>query len=372
MPIVPVKELRPGMILAEYLLDPHGTFLIAPGQVISPEWIKRLSRWQIKSVTVEDEPDSLIPQPPGYNRITALPAMSTFAFKAFCQEQTQIENKIREIFTALRESGTLASGALQELVRDHLYPLLNLPKLPIFIHMPGKQEDYLYRHAFDCAILAGLFARWLEFPTPSVAQIMFSALVMDIGKLFVSDDVMNKPDTLTLSERQQAKEHLDLGYQILLQSKQINSAALEAIYQHHERLDGSGYPRGLRGSSILQTARILAIADVYDAMVSHRCYRQGLSPLQAGETLLTSMTSQLDKEMLLCFIEEMRRSFLGEKVLLSDGNHALIAAFPPLPLIRPLVLLPSGAVIPLTHDNSIDIIRWETTYWDPPVLPFMP
>lgn len=372
MPILPIKELRPGMILAEYLLDPHGTFLIAPGQVITQEWINRLGRWHVKAVSIKDASDAQIPAPPSYSRTPSLPSPSQFAFQAFCQEQRRIEDAIRENFLATAASGVLDTITLQGLVRDHLYPLLNQPKLPIFLHMPGKQEDYLYRHAFDCAMFAGLLARWLEYSTPAVAQLMFQALIMDIGKLFVADNVINKPATLTIDERQQAKAHLEYGYRLLLDSKQVNSATLEAIYQHHERLDGSGYPRGLRGAAILQSSRVLSIVDVYDAMVSHRCYRQSLTPLQAAEAMIGSMDSQLDLSIMHCFTEEIRRFFLGETVLLSDGNRATIAAFPALPLLRPLVLLPSGAVLPLAHDTGIDIIRWETTYWDPPILPFMP
>lgn len=371
MPIVAFKDLRPGMKIAEHLVDPNGTFLVAPGQVLTQAWIIRLGRWHIKELNIlgpDDNSEHCAESDP--SSFTKRPS-DEFAFKAFFQEEQRIEKKLRDIFLATRLEKTIDIVMLQELVRDQLYPLLSEPKLPIFLHLPGHEADYLYRHAFDCALLSGLLARWLEYPTTSVAQIMLYALLMDIGKLFVSDEVINKPGSLTMSERQEAKEHLNKGYYLLLDGKQLDSASLEALYQHHERLDGSGYPRGLRGAAIVSSARILAIADVYDAIVSPRCYRAGLTPLQAADTMLNSMNSQLDKEMLHCFIEGMRRAFIGETVLLSDGSLGRIAAFPALPLLKPLVVLENGTVVTLSHDTSIDIIRWETRHWKPSVLPIL-
>ncbi len=371
MPIVAFKDLRPGMKIAEHIVDPNGTFLVAPGQVLTQAWITRLGRWHIKELNILP-PDDEAEQASEKDAFSFSPSPADdFAFKLFFQEEQRIEKKLRDIFLATRLQKTLDIVTLQELVRDQLYPLLSEPKLPVFLHMPSHEADYLYRHAFDCALLSGLLARWLEYPTTSVAQIMLYALLMDIGKLFVSEHVINKPGSLTVSERQEAKEHLNKGYYLLLDGKQLDSASLEALYQHHERLDGSGYPRGLRGAAIVSSARILAIADVYDAIVSPRCYRTGLTPLQAADTLLHSMSSQLDQEMLYCFINGMRRAFIGETVLLSDGSIGRIAAFPPLPLIKPLVVLGNGTVVTLSHDKSIDIVRWETKHWKPTVLPIL-
>ena len=369
MPIVAFKDLRPGMILAEHLVDPNGTFLVAPGQILTQEWIKRLGRWHVKTLNIADDETAVSATAEKEHFAAELRPSGDFAFKAFLQEERRVEKKLREIFAVTKLEKEIDCVSLQEIVRDQLYPLLAEPQLPLFLHMPGSEADYLYRHAFDCALLAGLLSRWLDYPTMTVSHIMLYALVMDIGKLFVADEVINKPGRLTLQERQAAKEHLDKGYYLLLNSKQLNSSSLEAIYQHHERLDGSGYPRGLRGAAIVSAARILAIADVYDAMVSSRCYRRELTPLQAAETMLFSMSSQLDNAMLHCFIDGMRRAFIGENVLLSDGSSGRIAAFPALPLLKPLVLLPNGTAVTLSHDADIDIIRWETKYWEPSVLP---
>ena len=138
-------------------------------------------------------------------------------------------------------------------------------------------------------------------------QVYFAALLHDIGKIGIRDEIINKEGKLTEEEFEQIKLHPIFGDQILSSIKQSPTLCLGAHY-HHERYDGTGYPEGLRGEAIPQIARIIAVADAYDAMSSTRSYRGKLSPQKTRDELVRGMGKQFDPE----YAEIMLRILDGE------------------------------------------------------------
>lgn len=155
------------------------------------------------------------------------------------------------------------------------------------------KDRYTHGHSTRVAAISKQIAERAGLSEEECRQVYFSALLHDVGKIGVPDDIINKEGKLTDEEFEQIKQHPILGYQILSSIKQSPELSVGAHY-HHERYDGTGYPDGLKGEEIPQTARIIAVADAYDAMTSTRSYRKELSEEKTKDELIKSMGTQFD------------------------------------------------------------------------------
>ncbi len=137
-----------------------------------------------------------------------------------------------------------------------------------------------------------------------------AALLHDIGKIAVAPEILDEPGGLTSELMGEVRRHPEYGYNVLKRMKGISVMVRNAVYEHHENVDGSGYPRGLAGEEISMAARIIHIADVYDALVSERCYKKAMRSDDAVEYLLTEAGKMFDRKILTVFVEQVvgRRS----------------------------------------------------------------
>jgi putative nucleotidyltransferase with HDIG domain len=134
------------------------------------------------------------------------------------------------------------------------------------------RDPYTAGHARRVSVLACAIAKWIGMGSTEIEGLHFAATVHDIGKIVVPADILHKPGKLTEIERMMIKEHVRAGYEIL-RKIDFSWPIAQIVFQHHERLDGSGYPQGLRGNEILIEAKVLAVADVVEAMTEDRPYR---------------------------------------------------------------------------------------------------
>lgn len=144
-----------------------------------------------------------------------------------------------------------------------------------FATLVEKRDPYTAGHQRRVAHLASGIARKMGLTADRIFGLRMAGIVHDIGKIYVPQDFLNKPGRLSEAEFSIIKEHPVVGHEIF-ENVEFDWPISEIIYQHHERMDGSGYPQGLKGDEILLEARIIAVADVVDAMNSHRPYRPGL------------------------------------------------------------------------------------------------
>jgi HD-GYP domain-containing protein (c-di-GMP phosphodiesterase class II) len=156
-------------------------------------------------------------------------------------------------------------------------------------------------HSTRLAEWALRVARKMEIPEERLYQVEVAALLHDVGKIGVPDAILKKPGALTPEERALINRHPEYSWSILRLFPGLEEASLYALH-HHESMDGSGYPAGLKGTDIPLVSRIICVIDAFDAMVSNRCYRQGLPHSEAIERLLRSGGSQFDASVLQAFI----------------------------------------------------------------------
>lgn len=148
--------------------------------------------------------------------------------------------------------------------------------------------------------------------------------MIDIGKVFVSQEILNKPDKLTEEEYEHMKSHSLMGYEYLKKRLDIPVVSYIGALQHHERYDGTGYPHGVEGTKISLFGKIIAVADVYDALVSDRPYRKPLLPSEAMEYIMGGSGTMFDTQIVNVFIQRVSPYPVGTSVLLSDGYVGIV------------------------------------------------
>jgi len=200
------------------------------------------------------------------------------------------------------------------------------------------KDTYLLEHSVNVGILLGLFARSMKVERKIVAELVTGGLLHDIGKIIVPDEVLNKPGKLESEEWVEMQRHVTYGEQVLDVTEGLSDLSRSICALHHERLDGSGYPRKLAAENISQYGRMAAVVDVYDAITADRVYHQGMSPNEALKKLIEWSVFHLDKDLVYGFIRCVSIYPVGTLVELDNGRAGVVieinAAEPKKPLLR--------------------------------------
>jgi HD-GYP domain-containing protein (c-di-GMP phosphodiesterase class II) len=174
------------------------------------------------------------------------------------------------------------------------------------------RDNVTHGHARHISQLASVVAWQMGLRKEQVLRIEKAAVLNDIGKIGVADAVLAKPGPLDDAEWAEMKRHPELGYQMLLRIDFLKDVA-EIVYAHHERYDGAGYPRGLKGDQIPLEARIFAVVDAYYAMTSHRPYRKARPHRKAVEEIVRNSGVQFDPDVVRAFLEAEKQGLLQER-----------------------------------------------------------
>jgi HD-GYP domain-containing protein (c-di-GMP phosphodiesterase class II) len=215
----------------------------------------------------------------------------------------------------------------------------------------------------NVAVYAASFGRCQNYGTEDIRDLCLAGLLHDVGKARLPAEVLSKQHELTEEELAMVRSHPEYGYLELLKAREINERVRQGALQHHERGDGSGYPKGLRQKEISRFARIIAIADVYDALTSDRCYRNRVLPHEGAEVLMgDSALDRLDLEMVKVFLNNIVLYALGTEVVLSDGRYARVIRINGFPLRPVLELLEGTASGTRTSAGVLHLLEHPTLF----------
>jgi putative nucleotidyltransferase with HDIG domain len=181
-----------------------------------------------------------------------------------------------------------------------------------------QYDDLTYAHCLNVSLISNVLAGWLHMSEEEQKLATICGLFHDIGKLTIPDSITKKPDKLTDEEYKIMKNHTVSGFR-LLQNQDVDDHIKNAALMHHEKCDGSGYPMGLKGDQIDKYAKIVAIADVYDAMTAARVYRGPLCPFTVIEIFEKEGLQCYETEYILCFLENVVQTFINNRVRLTNG-----------------------------------------------------
>ncbi len=188
------------------------------------------------------------------------------------------------------------------------------------LHM---SDEYTFQHCVDVAAMSILTAKKMGYGGTELERVGLAGLLHDIGKTRIPNSVLNKPGKLTDEEFNIMKAHPVYGYQMLAESKDIEEYVRQAVLQHHEKYDGTGYPLQYAGNKINMIARIIAVADVYDALVTERPYKKGKSPETSIEMIM-GMHTHFDIRIVKAFLNSIVLHPVGEHVRLSNGEECIV------------------------------------------------
>ena len=214
-------------------------------------------------------------------------------------------------------------------------------------------DDYTYHHCLSVAIMSIAIGMELGFTNEMLNDLGLAGLLHDIGKVAIPIEIINKPGRLTNEEFNVVKMHPVYAAKHLQDRHLVNDNVYQGIVGHHEKLDGSGYPNHLKGDQIHPYARILAVADVYDALTSNRPYRIPSPPNEAIELIMGSVDTHFDERIVKAFLRKVAPFPTGAKVKLSNGASAYVMKNYPDQPLRPLVaVIGADRVYDLSFDMS--------------------
>lgn len=329
------SELLPGMILAEDIYTYNDKRILTKGIELTDNLITRLEFYSILSVRVEDETASSksIDDEISY-------------FEKLRTTRNYIEFKVHfnhSVDSLRQKLEKLADGNIDldvtELL-DSTLSLIGTAKGPynIFdmLHNMRQYDDSTYAHSLNVALVCHVIAKWLNMSEAEVNLATMCGLLHDVGKIKIPDTIIKKPAALTEDEYAVIKTHPTEGYQ-MLKTQDINEHISNAALMHHERCDGSGYPNALTGEQIDKYAKIVAIADVYEAMTAPRIYRGPMCPFHVIEIFESEGLQKYEPAYILTFLENIVNTYLRTRVKLNTGETGEVVYINKTILSRPVV-----------------------------------
>ncbi|MBP1755779.1 MAG: hypothetical protein H6Q59_2177 [Firmicutes bacterium] len=221
------------------------------------------------------------------------------------------------------------------------------------LHGIRNYDDMTYVHSLNVSLICNVFGGWLKYSAEDIRILTLAGLLHDIGKMLIPREIITKADALTQEEFKIIKTHSIKGYQAL-KDQTIDIRVKYAALMHHERCDGSGYPNGFVSEQIDDFAKIIAIADVYDAMTSNRRYRNAICPFDVVEEFERDGFLKYDPRFLIMFLERIVQSYLHNIVRLSDGREGEVIMINKLSLARPVVRCGS-TYVDLSKERKLSI-----------------
>ncbi len=229
--------------------------------------------------------------------------------------------------------------AIKENVTETVESIVRNPDAMMWLTRLQSKDDVTSQHSISACILSVAFGRYLGLPSSELEKLAIGALMHDIGKLQVPTELLNKPGALSAEEKKIMRQHPGASRNLLMSAGDYFASAVDIAYSHHERIDGSGYPRGLEGHSLTPFARMVAIIDVYDAMTTEQVYREELAPFEALKYLNQHKGTLFDNQLVALFIKMIGVFPVGSIVELSNGEIGIVITSNRDDNLRPKVLL---------------------------------
>lgn len=225
-----------------------------------------------------------------------------------------------------RNGRSLDTESARECVGSITDSILRNPQALSCLSALKKRDEYTYLHSLSVCILSVSFGRYLGLPRERLLDLGYGAFLHDIGKMRIPDSVLNKPEALSPAEMAIMRKHPQYGVDIVEGSDRIPASSRNVIYSHHERLDGSGYAEGTQGARIAPLTHIVSVCDTYDAIISHRPYKEAKSPLDATAILYRSRGRLFDPGLVQRFIGCIGVYPVGSLVELNTGEVGVVIA----------------------------------------------
>lgn len=331
---LPINELSSGMIIGEDIHTSNGSLIINKGFVVkNAALIKNiLNQNNISSVEILSE-DTSSEESELQRQVNLSIHEEIQNFHDDFQDHTaQINSQIIKVSSG--DSNTdFFYNFLDKAVSSSKENRLNIFQL---MQKTKTIDDLTFSHCYAVSLTANELGEWLGLKGPDLKELTLAALLSDVGKSVVPHNILFKEEPLSDEERTQVEYHVIHSLE-LLENLPLSDVVRSAIRSHHEKTDGSGYPDKLKGDEIPYFARIIAVADIYVALTSKRPYRRIYTPFEAMQILESNYLDKLDVSILTTFLKRISDSYVGNPILLSNGQTGTIVFMTPRNYLRPVV-----------------------------------
>ncbi len=347
-------HLQSGMAVARNIYSTDGVLLLSADTVLTPAHIERLQQFDLTSIYIKN---------PFTDRITANDLFDTIP--EVVREETRVQavqvvHSAFQNFVVNREFDTQPFKETAEFLIKEI-----IENRGAMIHLTDlrARDGYTFGHSVNVCVLSTLTGMKLGYDMFKLRELALGALLHDTGKMLVPKDILLKPGPLTAEERQIMEQHPDFGFDILRRQEEIPLVSAHIAFQHHEKFDGSGYSRNLGGADIHEYARIVAIADVYDAITSDRPYKEANLPYEAYEIMTSLANTHFDPFILRLFLNQIAIYPLESIVQLNTGEIAIVVKVLPGLQTRPtLRIIFDENGYHLTNGREIDLTKELTLF----------
>ncbi|MHC0038872.1 HD-GYP domain-containing protein [Pseudoneobacillus sp. C159] len=348
-----LNSCKEGTELARSLYDTNGVVLLAEGFKLTNKVMARLRHHGIHAVYVKDKyTDGLIEE-------------NGLSHELIQKSLKVISSTFTNLKTNLKWTGRISSQTLktlQNISDDVLTELLANKKALSLMTSVQMFDNYLFNHSFNVMVYSLQLAINQKINPKELNELGIGALLHDVGKMMIPFEILNKPGRLTNEEFEIVKTHTNEGYEYLKKQHNISPLAAHCALQHHEKIDGTGYPYGLTGEEIHPFAKIMAVADVFDAITSSRSYRNAMLPHKGFEILYSGSGTHFETELVQNFKKSLIMYPIGITVKLSTGETGIVIKnnenFPERPVLR--VIEKDGTALQDSEVYDIDMLKMLT------------
>ena len=303
-----VKNLKQGMIVARPFYNKNLSLLLNEGIALKKSHINSINRIGVRGIYIHDE------------------LSKDVEFTPIVDDKTKLifAGAVNEMFESVGKALPHKNKNLKEIIKklinqvsDNQDAVVNMLDLKQF-------DDYTFQHCINVCILSIIIGVHLSFSERTLENLAMAAVYHDIGKLRVPLSIVNKPGRLNDDEFEEMKKHAALGIEYLKTTDELNSYIEMGILQHHERYNGTGYPLALKGSEISEFARIISIADVFDAITSKRSYKEAALPSEAVEYIMGNAGAHFDYDLVKVFLNRVAAYPVGLTVELNNSLQGIV------------------------------------------------
>lgn len=347
------RQLEPGMKMDQAVVDRLGRNLITRGSILDEYVIDSLQKLGIIGVYIQEgemdpEEENIVISPAAEKNIEKLHTADRSKVTLSNSVRERVAHGIQYIYSNA-DTVNLADTT-DSITNDLLSAIDSNDAIAIDISALKTSDEYTFKHSVDVATISMILAKQQGLSRKQIYEIGVAGLLHDVGKTKVPSSILNKPARLDDNEFEVMKQHSVFGYRMIKDRAEFSNEISMAVLQHHEKMNGVGYPLGITRNQITPFAKILSVADIYDALVTERPYKQAFSQRDAVEMIM-SMTEELDMTAMKSFLESMILYPVGSIVELSNGERAKVVRNSPHYILRPTVVgLQTGIVYDLGED----------------------
>lgn len=339
--VVSINECKIGTKIAENIFNSYGAVIIAENSILDDKKIEKLKDCGITRLKVyKDDGEDI--KDPIVNRMVK-------------QYETHVET-VKDVIKDISEGKNLELEKV-EVVAENLLDKFNENKNVLnCIKKIRSADEYTYNHCVNVSLLSMMIGKWLKMKEEDIRGLVLAGLLHDIGKAKVDKYILNKPGKLSPEEFEEMKKHVVYAKEILDWMPDINKDIIMGVVMHHEREDGSGYMLGAKNTQIHPYAKIIAVADVYDAMTANRVYREKQNPFDVFEHIRASSYSSLDTNICLTFLNYITSYYIGDACRLNTDEIGEIISINQRDISRPLIRI-DGTYIDLSEETNMKIVE---------------